>query len=462
MRSLLPPAVWLAAVGLITSILGLLVLGLFQFQRKQREISLAAFGATSLLYGARVLIEVRLDQFLETPPRTLLFLTAFISYLVVIPLSGFIVHVLGKGRWNSLLWTFRGSIIFAAAGILSDVVQNRYFTLGRLNNLMVIIWAGVVFVNTILPGPKKTRESKIVLAGFLVFGLFALNTNLVSLGLLPWKWSREEIGFLVFLAALGVVAAARFFGNEARLRSLEHELEIARQIQTSILPRTLPSVRGLEMAARYVPAAFVAGDFYDILAPDAEHICVLVADVSGHGLGAAILASMLKIAFSAQQDSLSDPGRVLAGMNQALQGKMEGHFVTAACLFLDLEAGNGRYAAAGHPPMFLCRKNEPEIGELGDNGLVLGPFPDAVFPLTTTALRAGDRIILYTDGVIEARNRSGSFLGAAGFKRFIQDRRSLAPESFASALIDHLSAWTESASRNAVDDDLTLVVLDII
>jgi len=257
-----------------------------------------------------------------------------------------------------MLWSFRGSIVFAVAGIISDVVQGKYFSLESLNSVLVILWAGVVFVNTILPGPKKTR------------------------------------------------------------------------------------------------------DFYDVLAPDEKHLCVLVADVSGHGIGAAILASMLKIAFASQQDSFSDPGRVLAGMNRALCDKLDSNFVTAACVFLDLESGRLRYAAAGHPPMFLCRKDDPEIREFGDNGLILGPFPNVVFPVTTTALQAGDRVILYTDGVIEARNNSGSFFEDAGFKRFIQDHRSLPPNSFADALLDHLSVWTGKASGKAFADDLTLMILD--
>jgi phosphoserine phosphatase RsbU/P len=447
---------------LIASILGLLVLGLYRFRGKKRDIALAAFGATSFLYGVRLLIMVRLNQYAEfPPPQILFFLTAFISYLVSIPLAGFLVHLFGKGRWNSMLWTFRAAIVLAGAGILSDVAQNKYYSLSALNNIFVIVWAGVVVVNSILPGPKKTRELKFVLAGFLFFALFALNANLVSLNLLPWEWSHEEIGFLVFLAALGVVAANHFFGNETRLRSLERELEIARQIQSSILPRALPSIAGLVMAARFIPAAAVAGDFYDVIVTDERRLGILVADVSGHGLGAALLASMLKIAYASQHDSLSDPGRTLAGMNRALCDKLEGSFVTAACVFLDLEAGSLRYAAAGHPPMFLSRGEDPGIREFGDNGLILGPFPNAVFPVTTAALQTGDRIILYTDGLIETRNRSGTFFEAEMFKRFIWNHRSLGPESFAATLIDHLSVWSGKSARQAFDDDLTLVVMDI-
>jgi sigma-B regulation protein RsbU (phosphoserine phosphatase) len=462
MGGLIPPSSsWSAAIALIAAAVGLLVLGLYLARGQKRDVSLAAFGTAAFLYGARLLIEVRLDQYLDSPPpRFLFFLTAFLSYLVVIPVAGFIVHLFGKGRGNSMLWSFRGAIVFAGVGILSDLVQDKDLSLTPLNNVLVVVWAGVVMINAILPGPKKTRELKIVLAGFLVFGVFALNANLVELNVLPWEWSQEEIGFFIFLVALGVVAVHRFFGNEARLKGLEHELEIARRIQASILPRVLPAVPGMEMAARYVPMAAVAGDFYEVLAQDERRLCVLVADVSGHGLGAALLASMLKIAFASQKPDFAAPGRVLAGMNRALHGKMENNFVTAVCAFIDLEAGILRSASAGHPPALLCRGNAPDILEIGDNGPLLGPFPEAVYPETATALQAGDRVILYTDGILEARNAAGSFFGEAEYRRFIRDRRSLAPGPFADALLDRLSAWSGKGPRGVQDDDLTVVILD--
>jgi len=110
-----------------------------------------------------------------------------------------------------MLWSFWGSIVFAGVGILSDIIQNEPFTLNLLNNVLVILWSGVVITNAILPGPKKNRESKIILAGFFVFGLFALNANLVGLNILPWEWSREENRFSRLSRRLGLCGGQSFF-----------------------------------------------------------------------------------------------------------------------------------------------------------------------------------------------------------------------------------------------------------
>src|SRR5271169_1346495 len=99
----------------------------------------------------------------------------------------------------------------------------------------------------------------------------------------------------------------------------------------------------------------VAGDFYDFIIVDDKHVGILVADVSGHGLPAALIASMLQVALTAQSAHASDPGRVLGGLNQALCGKFQRNFVTAAYLFVDLENLVISYAGAGHPPMLLWR-----------------------------------------------------------------------------------------------------------
>src|SRR6202012_2102299 len=138
-----------------------------------------------------------------------------------------------------------------------------------------------------------------------------------------------------------------------QLQTIQKELETARQIQMSILPTEIPKLDGLDIAARYIPMTSVAGDFYDFIAVDEKHIGILVADVSGHGMPAALIASMLKIALSSQVDHATDPARVLLGLNKALCGKFEHHFVTAAYVFVDMEKGTLTYAGAGHPPLLL-------------------------------------------------------------------------------------------------------------
>src|SRR5499425_3260056 len=137
----------------------------------------------------------------------------------------------------------------------------------------------------------------------------------------------------------------------AQLDALNQELEMARQIQLSILPHSVPQLPGLEIAARYSPMTSVAGDFYDFIQIDDKHIGILIADVSGHGLPSALIASMIQVALAGQAPHAAEPAKVLLGLNRALCGKFQQNFVTAAYVYLDLDKKILRYAGAGHPPI---------------------------------------------------------------------------------------------------------------
>src|SRR6185369_5999091 len=156
-----------------------------------------------------------------------------------------------------------------------------------------------------------------------------------------------------------------------QLLAIQKELETARQIQLSILPESVPRIAGLDIAARYVPMAAVAGDFYDFIVLDNKRVGILVADVSGHGMPAALIASMLKIALAAQINWGSDPAKVLTGLNQSLCGKFHGHYLTAAYVYLDLEKRTVSYAGAGHPPILMYDSATRNVRELEENGLFL-------------------------------------------------------------------------------------------
>src|ERR1700758_17439 len=160
-----------------------------------------------------------------------------------------------------------------------------------------------------------------------------------------------------------------------QLLTIQKELETARQIQMSILPSEIPKIEGLDIAARYIPMTAVAGDFYDFIVVDEKHIGILVADVSGHGIPAALIASMLKVALSAQVAHAADPAQVLSGLNQALCGKFEHHYITAAYLFVDMQKRMLTYAGAGHPPLLLWGGSAEGVRDVDENGLFLGKFP---------------------------------------------------------------------------------------
>jgi sigma-B regulation protein RsbU (phosphoserine phosphatase) len=244
-----------------------------------------------------------------------------------------------------------------------------------------------------------------------------------------------------------------------RLAAIQNELEMARKIQLSILPREVPRIEGLEIAARYIPMTSVAGDFYDFLPVDEKRFGALVADVSGHGVPAALVASMLKIALGAQAPHASDPARVLHGLNQALCGKFATHFVTAAYLFVDTEQGTVDYAGAGHPPVIFYRRSEGTARAVQQNGLFLGMFPQAKYSGVRVPLEAGDRCAVYTDGVSEAHNGEKEEFGSDRLRELLEASPELPSDAFADRVLGAVTAWTGRSADEGHDDDVTLLVI---
>jgi sigma-B regulation protein RsbU (phosphoserine phosphatase) len=448
-------------LGTLFAALGLSALILSLFPWRSRDSSLIYFGVFSLLYGVRLVIDSYSARFLIPAPAFFWpHLSAVISYLVTIPFTLFAEQFLGKGWKNTIRWSVVIQFLFATGAIAADAAFKTPYSAGTYENLLAILVVLVILGNGVRRGLPPTPELRVMDAGFLIFALFLTHENLMSLGVFPINLGLEALGLMCFIGCLGYAAARRFFTRERRMAALEQELETARRIQFSILPRQTPAILGLDIATRYLPMASVAGDFYDFLPVDDHGLSILVADVSGHGVPAALIASMVKVAFASQASRASDPARILAGMNQALCGGPEDRFITAGCLFLDTGKCEMVYAGAGHPPLFLWRKGEGRIREFSNNGLVMGPFPEARYENATLALEPGDRMVMYTDGITEARNATGEFFGEERFKEFIQNHEELPAGRFTDALIAYIAAWSGKKSGRVLDDDLTLVVVD--
>jgi sigma-B regulation protein RsbU (phosphoserine phosphatase) len=243
----------------------------------------------------------------------------------------------------------------------------------------------------------------------------------------------------------------------SQLQTIQCEMDTARQIQLSILPRAIPAIKGLDISARYLPMTSVAGDFYDFIPIDEKRIGILVADVSGHGMPAALISSMLKIALDGQTAYATDPARVLNGLNQALCGKFQGHFVTAVYVVVDTEKQSLLYAGAGHPPLILFDHSEWKSHEFLENGLFLGFFPEATYTAIEIPFNAGDWGVLYTDGILEMTDPSDEQFGLDRFKQFLQDNHDLSTGQFVDALLEALSRWSNLASGRESEDDITLL-----
>jgi sigma-B regulation protein RsbU (phosphoserine phosphatase) len=413
-----------AAVALLS--IALAAIALFCFRRRTRDLTLIYFGLLGILYAVRLLASRPSFRSLFDESRMFwVYVGWVITCTIILPALLFLYQVVGERLRRFLRWLLAAQMAYAVFGILAAALGVSLEKLFFANNFVVLgtlVATGLFLVASKRhPGPRRrlTHEIRVFIAGFLVLILFIVHANLVGLEILPGH-NVEFIGFLVFVACLGYVSAHRTFANEERLLAINKELEIARRIQSSTLPQSVPTLAGLEIAARYVPMSAVAGDFYDFLYVDEKRVGILVADVTGHGVPAALIASMLKVAFAGQAAHAHDPVRVLSGLNGALCGKFEEHFVTAAYLFVDLEKSLLHYSAAGHPPLMLASRAAGNVREIEKNGLMLGMFPETAYSSVEIRVDPGDRCLLYTDGLFEAKNAAQEEFGKARCKEFLE------------------------------------------
>jgi sigma-B regulation protein RsbU (phosphoserine phosphatase) len=386
-------AIFSIGIGAILLAMDFIAAGIFLFRKQTTDCTLLYFGIFVILYAVRVFLRepVLLSVFAISPAVAGHIIRA-ITFTMALPTLFLFLEVV-QTRWRRvILWTLGVQWIFAPFAILFDLFGIARRAVDISNSLLVLAsWILLLVLLFVLRPPgRRPRELRVVAVGLVVFGLFVLHANLVGLHVLPGR-DVEPIGFLAFVFSLGYLVAHRVFAKVESLFAIQKELEIAEQIQTSILPREVPRLAGVEIAVRYLPMSAVAGDFYDFLALGDNPLGILIADVTGHGVPAALIASMLKVAFAVQTAHAQNPQRVLIALNQALCGKFESHFVTAAYLYLDLDAKIIRYAGAGHPPLLFCSRSNGEARSIEQNGLVLGMFFEAAYSSLEIPLKPGDR-----------------------------------------------------------------------
>jgi sigma-B regulation protein RsbU (phosphoserine phosphatase) len=439
-------------------IIGLVAVALGLYRWNAHDLSLISFGIFCFLYGART----RTFQFLlEAPHIFWAYWQWFLTYLTPVPAYIFFEQVIGNGWKSSIRRIWQIQIVFVIGAASVDLFLRSPGAAMVANNIMAIAGMFVLGINLFRPGLRMTRELRVLRGGMVIFGAAVLYENVATMLTSVYEITNiEPFGFIVFLGCLTYVVAYRFFKNEKDLINISHELETARQIQSFILPRETVDIEDIRIGAHYEPMASVAGDFYDFIKVDENRLGILVADVSGHGVPASLIGSMVKIAFSSQLPHASDPAGVLCGINEILCGKLEGDFVTAGYLFIDTKRQTASYAGAGHLPMLLWRGSEQNIYECGEKGIILGQFENARYQTVEISLKSGDRFFLYTDGVVEAANASGDLFGVNRLKQFIASHDRLAVGNFADVFVQHLFSWTGKHMNEALDDDLTFVVAD--
>ncbi len=240
----------------------------------------------------------------------------------------------------------------------------------------------------------------------------------------------------------------------AQIAMQEQELERAREIQSSLLPKEIPQLAGYEVAGAWQPAFTVSGDYYDVLRLDGHRLGICIADVAGKGVSAALLMANVQAAVRAFADSSGSPSEMCRRVNALLHENVAtGKFVTFLYGVLDAEKRTFRYSNAGHLPPIVFSDGEARTVDGG--GAVLGVFPSWDYEDAVIELKAGDRLLLFTDGITEAADASGQEFGETGIAQFVKANSALAAKELNNRLLKRVTEFCQAQFH----DDATVLVI---
>jgi sigma-B regulation protein RsbU (phosphoserine phosphatase) len=453
----------LVILGSIIAALGLAAIVVQLAWWQSRERVLLWFGLFAGPYGVRLLTNtLPLQLAFGQPQRFWLFVSKLVELATIIPALLLFEDFYGKGWRSSVRWLIWAYLIFATIAFASIVIRNNPDLLPAAGIGTVFLLPAILLVGRMMGyKPPPAQDRGVLSLGLLALFLTFAHDRIASTRLVDWRANIEPYGLFVLVCCLGYAATRRVLANERQLVSLGEEMRAATRIQSLILPRTKPEMENLHVAVRYAPMSAVAGDFYDFLEIRPGCLGIIVADVVGHGVPAALVASMVKVAVSSHMDVGAEPGKVIAGLNSTLCRTAQEQYATAVYVFLDEAKRTGCYSAAGHPPLLLWHRATRTLIKLNESGLLLGVRPTEEYAQTDFRLETGDRLLVYSDGMVEAANSQDEAFGEARLAEFITTYQDLPAEEFAERLLNEVLAWPANGSTGTQADDITIVVIDI-
>ena len=240
--------------------------------------------------------------------------------------------------------------------------------------------------------------------------------------------------------------------NRAYTHTLEEDLDQALRFQRLLLPRAFPAMPGLRGVVRYVPSERLSGDFYDFYPLGPTRLGVLIADVAGHGISAALYTGMLKSEMQWVFQDWEHPGALFDRINERLKALVRNRYITAILAIFDLEARRVRYVNAGHPG-FLG--NDGRSWE--STGTPLGMLPDPRYETREAPLAPGDRWLFFSDGLSEAMSQDGREFGLERIRDAFLTSHGRSPQEALDAMFAAAQGFT---GQKALDDDATVLMLE--
>ena len=356
----------------------------------------------------------------------------------------------------------------AIAFLTSDQIQASYRALA---NPLILVFFIFIILSTLRLSPWLAALSGIVASASYLCAALYLGWRPPLPGT-PAPMTQAGVSLNAITLLFGGIVAAAVAGQirrhvgaalreaetKRRLEAVEHDLQIARSIQQSLLPQDSPRVAGFEIAGWNQPADDTGGDYFDWkVFPDGK-VVVSLADVTGHGIGPALLASVCRAYARSSFSSEGDLPRALEKINHELGADLSvGRFVTFAAAICCPNCPDVELLSAGHGPIFIYNRPQDQFSEMGAQGLPFGILP--VFqsdPPVHLQLEAGDLVILATDGFFEWENDQGEQFGIKRMEEAIRASRDAGARDIIANLYQHVAAFSNGSKQQ---DDLTAVVI---
>lgn len=382
-------------------------------------------------------------------------------FLYFIPVSFFLY--VSEVLKNSYRKIFRlGIIFYSIIGILFYVSvligKTSFINIENFFNALVIPGIFFLFFSIGKQALRGDIDSRLMFTGIVAAGLFAMHDFMKDFGLFNTHFVIYSYGIFIFIIFQGLILFRRIYSIQKNYELKENELLVAQKIQNSILPDLPQKIGNWELESYYQPMKEVGGDFYDYQVDENGNIGFLILDVSGHGVGASIIASMAKVSFSHCFPILHQPDQVLNEMNQSLIDKINHHFATAFYISIKENSSVCQFSSAGHPSGLLISHLNNDVMEFRTKSKPLGIQKNHKYSKSYIYLKEGDLICLYTDGIIELINPEMQEYGEERLKELLLKFSLLPLHEIKRNLIQDLKLWSLNDNISQ-DDDLSLLLL---
>nr|WP_106783632.1 PP2C family protein-serine/threonine phosphatase [Lysinibacillus timonensis] len=243
-------------------------------------------------------------------------------------------------------------------------------------------------------------------------------------------------------------------------KTLEREIHLAKDIQNKLLNGELPKLKKDEVSGISIPARLIGGDYFDFYPLPNGKIRIVIGDVMGKGIPAAMLMILTRGAFRTAAESTKGPGDTLTAMNKAIYKDLRtlNSFVTVFCADWDLVSGTFTYASAGHSTPVVIKSNKKQVMIPPVKGIMLGGLPSQIYKEKEVFLSEGDLVFLYTDGIVEAVNQDGEMYKVERLQRTLESICTKNLKKIEDDIIDSLEEFTRGMPQK---DDITMVMLKI-